>query len=115
MKMQDDAIMSGSVRRPVVTFAIKMESVLRANDHKGGWTGCAPQWLLMRLKQEVAELEFAMKYHSVESGSAIKECADVANFAMMIADNMGLGYQSARACSPPETDLSPEDAIRRGR
>jgi hypothetical protein len=79
------------VREPIRWFATKMESELRANDHKGGWSDCNIWWLLSRLREEVDELEVAM--HMATAGDigwdeVIAESADVANFAMMIADRV---------------------------
>ena len=63
-------------------FANEMQRELHANNHKTGWDNLSQKWLLNRLKQEVGELERA-----VESGkNIVSEAADVANFAMMIAD-----------------------------
>lgn len=68
-----------------------MESRLLANDHKGGWKGCSRDFLLQRLHAELAELETELapadplpRAHRVGT-----ETADVANFAMMIADVVG--------------------------
>jgi len=57
-----------------------MEKKLRENDYKKHWSNCDHQYLLNRLKEEVTELEKPM-------WDVIEEAADVANFAMMIADN----------------------------
>jgi len=71
------------LRQPLAWFANAMEHQLQANDHKTGWQGMTDRQLLNRLKQETTELERA-----IESGkSVVEEAADVANFAMMIADN----------------------------
>lgn len=92
-------------RPEVVAFADLMEQRLRAHDAsrgKRGWEGCDPKWLLGRLKEELAELEKALKapkpvrcgcreafcphlgFDTTDGVGA--EAADVANFAMMIAD-----------------------------
>lgn len=72
-------------RRPEVEwFADAMERKLRDNDHKRHWTHMSMQYLSMRLTQERKEL-----YRAVADGDAEKvlaEAADVANFAMMLAD-----------------------------
>jgi len=70
------------VREPVKWFAEQMEQQLKANDHKGGWEGCTFYYLEKRLNEEVKELVDATKFEDV-----IREVTDVANFAMMIADN----------------------------
>lgn len=75
-----------SCRPSVNWFAEKMELKLRENDHKGGWEHCSPHWLLDRLKQEVLELENAIS--SSDANEITKEAADVANFALMIADTI---------------------------
>ena len=88
------------MRRQVRAFAEAMEAKLRKNDHKGGWEVEAFGYLLKRLRQETGELERRLKRYGkwrllttgelraleVEIG---REAADVANFAMMIADNCG--------------------------
>jgi hypothetical protein len=107
-----------TLRAPVDAFSQAMESVLRENDHKGGWGECAPHWLLHRLCEELAELvetldpgehgrvaraKVVQHLHDAgwllyASGLGLKptnptltriESADVANFAMMIADVCG--------------------------
>jgi len=91
-----------SVREEVQWFSGQMEGKLRVNDHKGGWTDdkkCIdPNWLLQRLREETDELEKRLNPrcgcreaccgHSNYPirDLVISECADVANFAMMIAD-----------------------------
>ncbi|MGE5572976.1 MAG: hypothetical protein ACM3ZU_08170 [Bacteroidota bacterium] len=71
--------------RPALSeFAVYMEHKLRRNDHKPDWRTCSLAYLRGRLNQELAELDEA-----VQSGDPYRiydECADVANFAMMIAD-----------------------------
>jgi len=96
-----------SATRPYVdAFADEMEAKLDANRHKGdaeGWQRESAAWLLERLKAEVAELESALAWHPCGcreaccqhdyfgrgAPSVTGECADVANFAMMIADVAG--------------------------
>jgi NTP pyrophosphatase (non-canonical NTP hydrolase) len=72
--------------RPVLArFAEEMESKLKANDHKGGWRNDSPWALLERLREEEEELATAIaRCASPEEIRA--EAANVANFAMMIAD-----------------------------
>lgn len=69
----------------VRAFAQRMERKLAANRHKGGregWLQEHPLTLLRLLYVELGELNYAMD--RMESG----EAADVANFAMMIADRV---------------------------
>lgn len=83
-------------RPEVEAFADLMEAQLRANDHKGGWKACDPHWLHDRLLEEAAELQDAGQWKTDGGpsqggyGRAVaREAADVANFAMMIADVCG--------------------------
>jgi NTP pyrophosphatase (non-canonical NTP hydrolase) len=74
------------IRIEVLIFATEMERKLRANDGKGGWNECSANWLMDRLNEERKEL-----INACSSGNRrriINECADVANFAMMISDNV---------------------------
>lgn len=90
-------------RPEVQAFADLMEQQLRANDHKPGWKGeDAISDLFPRLIEEAEELQEALQQWAVRVGwgeSALylpqnvarvgREAADVANFAMMIADVCG--------------------------
>lgn len=106
----EDALLSASApvapaggygwRPEVAAFANLMEQQLRANDHKPGWKGDEPDALFRRLVEESSELEDAI-YHTVDGEAFVgKEAADVANFAMMIADVCG-----ALTPSAPSADL----------
>ena len=93
------------VRPEVWQFALLMEKKLKENDHKKSWKKCKILYLIERLKEEVKELEdcfwiedsrsdfinigedFMIKGKYSEE-DVIKECADVSNFAMMIAWQM---------------------------
>ena len=83
-----------TVRKCVAEFAEAMEEKLSANDHKGGWDRSSVTYLLERLRQEVDELDLAASKtcshcgvaHEPNTKRIIDEAADVANFAMMIAD-----------------------------
>lgn len=80
---------SSAVFRDVVwRFALLMEKRLRENEHKGGWEDERMDWLFARLLDEAGELEAEMNPNAVPRQIAV-EAADVANFAMMIADNCG--------------------------
>lgn len=70
----------------LIWFAGEMEKRLEANDHKTGWQFATLQYLSMRLTQERKELERAIKNKDIKN--VVEECADIANFAMMIADNV---------------------------
>lgn len=88
-----------SPRISIQWFAERMEEKLAANDHKGDWLGANANlgYLMKRLREEVEELQesltdlLAERYAdyrplTVSKDEAVRECADVANFAMMIAE-----------------------------
>ena len=96
-------------RAVVQHFAEVMESKLRANAHKGGrkeWKVEDASWLLERVRDEVKELELAMaemvalrtspdldresrdKAYALVKKDIREEAADIANFAMMVADSL---------------------------
>lgn len=72
------------IRDELKWFAEKMETELRANDHKGGWRDCWLEDLLVRIPEEYSELLEAVRSGSIET--IVSEAADVANFALMVAD-----------------------------
>ena len=84
-------------------FSEWMLKKLEDNTHKPHWSGDAPTRLLEKLRVEVRELDVALDEFCVMARSSdeysdlekirittdvIKECADVSNFGMMIADNV---------------------------
>lgn len=84
-------------RKEITWFASEMEAKLRENDHKGHWAdGNTVEELLPRIMDERDELLLAVhgldldgpkeKLSSKDACEIIRECADIANFAMMIAD-----------------------------
>ena len=88
--MSDEATITEEIRalsddmELVNSLAIDMLFKLRQNCHKAHWNTVSNAYLFERLKEEVAELESAL---SGDSEDVMLECADVANFAAMIADN----------------------------
>lgn len=91
------------IRKEVKQFANRMESVLQENDYKNHWSKCSYAHLLEQLKIEVAELDTGLECFVIgqamprdlsgastreQYGEVEKEAVDVANFAMMIADNL---------------------------
>jgi NTP pyrophosphatase (non-canonical NTP hydrolase) len=88
------------IRPEVMAFAKVMEAKLRENDHKGGWKGCDVGRLLGYLREETDELAKELGNTTPcgcrEAGChhtpwrnpqrVAREAADIANFAMMIAD-----------------------------
>jgi len=90
------------VRNEVARFAIRMERKLLENDHKGGWDHCNFGYLFKRLEEELKEAKSAAGELTATTWdaegdldgiaeAAIDELADVANFAMMIADKIRTG------------------------
>ena len=83
-------VMPASTTWPVVqAFAARMEMKLSMNRHKGdraGWINDDVLELFDRLKEECDELLHAMGTGSGKIEDIANEAADVANFAMMIAD-----------------------------
>lgn len=73
-------------RQEVEWFAGEMEKRLKANDHKGGWEDCSLEWLVAKLAEETGEVAAIVIKHGSWKEKVIKEAADVANVAMMIAD-----------------------------
>jgi len=93
------------LRPEVAAFAQLMERELRRNDHKGGWKDEPTGYLSRRCGGELQELRAAIQRRhrermtgfppvDAEKRAALtveigEEAADVANFAMMIADVCG--------------------------
>lgn len=81
-------------RPSVQRFAEQMEQKLFENDHKADWLTETVGDLLVMLRDECRELREA-----VECGTSmeiVREAADVANIAMMIADHYDLRLGSRR-------------------
>lgn len=76
------------VRPAVRDFALEMERKLARHDNRPGWEHEEGRWLLSRLMDEAVELSDALRKGDI--ATIVDEAADVANFAMMIADNAGL-------------------------
>ena len=70
----------------VEKFANMMNEKLWLNRHKPHWKECSLQYLSMRITQEKKELLAAIKQNKSKI-EVLKEAADIANFALMIADN----------------------------
>lgn len=76
------------LRPEVRIFAEAMEQKLRENEHKGGWKTCNPNFLYARFRLELEE--FGRAFNTLERVGVLDEAADVANYLMMICDNLGL-------------------------
>lgn len=81
----------------VLAFAQDMQFKLNKNERKPcpemnplgerrTWPQCEAAWLIRRARMELAELEQELERGDV--AEARLECADVANFMMMLHDNL---------------------------
>lgn len=89
------------IRPVVMAFALQMEMKLRKHDaDRGpdGWRhGSTFTHLWYRMMEEAAEMMVARHSSPFPTLAVTKECADVANMAMMIADVYGdLGYYEGK-------------------
>jgi NTP pyrophosphatase (non-canonical NTP hydrolase) len=92
---------SSSPRPAVLRFARLMEAQLREHDDRPGWQDCTLDWLYGRMVEEAEELREAIERAPGQRRGSVsddwredyqrarEEAADVANFAMMIADVLG--------------------------
>jgi len=92
------------IRPSLMRFAEYMEAVLRRNDKKKSWENCTYEYLLNGIERETKELRECFWYPDGRSelfgivgddflvsnrfteDHVLSECADVANFAMMVFD-----------------------------
>lgn len=83
------------LRSSVRWFAGEMERRLRANDHKGGWSGGKEDMQFCdRAKDSIEQAQHASYSLLVGTGPnptaravVIQEAADAANYMMFVADN----------------------------
>lgn len=108
------------IRESVLAFAWAMEERLRKYDDergKRGWMTSDPGDLFERLLEEAEELRAVLAIEYVEFPPWTRyreEAADVANFAMMIADTTGsLLPVVARRKRAPLPSALPEEFVRR--
>ena len=76
------------MRKEIKWFASEMEKVLARNDYKGGWKFEDYDYLFDRLHDEWIELRKELRRKNKSNENILKECVDIANFSMMIADIM---------------------------
>ena len=76
------------VRESVKMFAVLMEAKLRKNDYKSHWSKESFTYLFGRLDEEMKELNQAVSSAKTDYKRIADEAIDVANFLMMIVDNM---------------------------
>lgn len=70
----------------VQKFAVQMEIKLRENDHKGGWEEMADEEIIAKILHETGEI--LTEKACITGNNPQDEAIDVANFAMMLWDNM---------------------------
>jgi len=79
------------IRYHIMRFSTDMEEKMRKHDHdrgESGWMNMDPKMLLEKLMDEVLELSDSMVGDNIDHNAIISECADVANYAMMITSIM---------------------------
>jgi hypothetical protein len=79
-------------------FTTEMQKKLTANNHRGKFENLGFRFCLQRFRQETDELLIAMVKYNIANidenlpeaarKAIIDECADIANFAMGIADSI---------------------------
>ena len=102
-----DRVMNSPTMKHVLAFSERMEEKLEMNRHKGdreGWLKEDIEFFLRRIKQETEEVRklivnklgtFDLDSVTAEDVRDIqKECADVANFCMMLADKVEEDYKN---------------------
>jgi hypothetical protein len=75
-----------AIRKQLKWFITLMEAKLQKNDHKRSWSNLSVKELKGALEREYVELEDVCD--NFDSAGIIEECVDVANYCMMIADNI---------------------------
>lgn len=78
-------------RKEVREFAHAMEMMLACNEHKGHWRREHHEFLLRELGKNAVQLEKELAKEDHDKYEITIRCANMANFAMMIADNYGGG------------------------
>ena len=81
------------LRLEVQKFAEEMEKQLKVNEHKGHWGDCDEGFLYAEMLNNAHILGNAMSagFKGNRNEVVKRRCANIANFAMMIADNWGRG------------------------
>lgn len=83
-----NAVSLTHVRKPLADFVRSMEDKLRKNDHKKGWRELPIEALERLMMVEIEEFKIAHDFLSVDD--ARNELVDIANFAMMLYDRLGM-------------------------
>lgn len=77
------------VRPEIKLFAEVMEKQLQKNEHKGGWKDCESSFLKQELFKNSRELSITEIHFPYDKQTILRRAANIANFAMMIADVCG--------------------------
>ncbi len=72
------------MREEIKNFSTIMETKMLLNEHKGGHARLKIDELMKLMHQEVRELKTSIDEKDYKN--VIMECADVANYVMLIAD-----------------------------
>jgi hypothetical protein len=82
----------------LMSFVHDMEEQLLKNNYKPGWQACDVNWLLEKLHSKVNGINNAAIHYSyinrtpendrLTKEEMLKLCADLANYAMMLHDNV---------------------------
>ena len=81
------------MRDVVKNFAEEMKKILAKNDEKGDWNSETFSYLFQRLYTKVDELDEELDDaddYGLWIKRSQKKCIDIANFAMMIWDNLDM-------------------------
>jgi hypothetical protein len=76
------------IRETVATFSEAMAAKLHKNDHKTGWRDLPIEALFRQLMIEIEEFKVAKEFFSHKE--ARDELVDIANFALMLHDRLGI-------------------------
>lgn len=76
-------------RKEVMKFAHDMESQLKVNEHKGNWKREHHELITGELARNFGSLLDELAKEDKDKHEITIRCANIANFAMMIADNEG--------------------------
>lgn len=77
------------IHRACNNFLSIMKLKLYENTHKDNWSSLSYDFLRKRITEELIELDKAIADNDLRN--AQKELGDVANFCMMISDNISYG------------------------
>lgn len=72
------------INKPIQKLTDAMKKKLELNERKGGWSDMTPEMLVSMMAEEFIELCECIR----DKEKAIEECADIANFCMMIVNNL---------------------------